>query len=204
MGGIVTDFRERPRPAHRAVSVTAMVTQRGLVVFSAMCSAGMLWSAVLIGGLLIGWRPVGSGVAVGIAALLTVPGAIAGVIANRLYYRTVGPRRPWNLVSWVPPHVPHWAAMLAGVIFFGFWLAVVVAFAGLDGNAELRDGRYVINDHGRVTTVNQADYERQLDHEQQISLGVLGAIGVGGAFMTAAVLTHEPSEETQAAPSAAI
>jgi hypothetical protein len=162
----------------------------------------MLWSAVLTAGLFMGWRPVGSGVAVGVAALLTVPGAIAGVIANRLYYRTVGPRRPWSLVSWVPPHVPHWAAMLAGVLFFGFWLAVVVAFAGLDGNAELRDGHYVLNDHGRRTTVSQADYERQLDHEQQISLGVLGAIGVGGAFLTAAVLTHDPAEHPQTAPSA--
>jgi hypothetical protein len=170
-----------------------MVTQRGLVVFSAMCSAGMLWSAVLIAGLLAGWRPVPSSVAVLVAALLTVPGAIAGTIANRLYYRTVGPRRrQWGLASWVPPHVPHWAAMLAGVLFFGFWLAVVVAFAGLDGNAEQRDGHYVVNDHGRITTVTQADYERQVDHEQQISLGILGAIGVGGAFMTAAVLTHEP------------
>jgi hypothetical protein len=181
-----------------------MVTQRGLVVFSALCSAGMLWSAVLIAGLLAGWRPVGSGVAVGVAALLTVPGAITGVIANRLYYRTVGPRRPWSLVSWVPPHVPHWAAMLAGVLFFGFWLAVVVAFAGLNGNAELRDGHYVINNHGRTTTVDQADYERQLDHEQQISLGILGALGVGGAFMTAAVLTHEPAEQPRAATSDAL
>jgi hypothetical protein len=181
-----------------------MVTQRGLVVFSALCSAGMLWSAVLIAGLFAGWRPVGSGVAVGVAALLILPGAIAGVIANRLFYRTVGPRRPWSLVSWVPPHVPHWAAMLAGVLFFGFWLAVVVAFAGLNGNAELRDGRYVLNDHGRITTVSQADYERQLNHELQVSLGILGAIGVGGAFMTAAVLTHEETAKPVAAPSNAL
>lgn len=179
-----------------------MVTQRGLVVFSAMCSAGMLWSAVLIAGLLVGWRPVPTSVAVLVAALLTVPGAIAGVVGNRLYYRTTRPRRPWSLVSWVPPHVPHWAAMLAGVLFFGFWLSVVVAFAGMDGNAEMRDGRYVLDDHGRVTTVSQADYERQLDHEQQISLGVLGAIGVGGAFLTAAVLTHEPGDHETGTESA--
>jgi len=177
-----------------------MVTQRGLVVFSAMCSAGMLWSAMLIAGLFVGWRPVSSSVAVGVAALLTLPGTIAGVIANRLYYRTTDARRPWSLVSWVPPHVPHWAAMLAGVLFFGFWLAVVVAFAGLDGNAELRNGHYVINNHGRTTTVSQADYDRQLDHEQQISLGILGAIAVGGAFMTAAVLTHAPTPQPQATP----
>lgn len=177
-----------------------MVTQRGLVVFSAMCSAGMLWSAVLIAGLFAGWRPVGSGVAVGVAALLTVPGTIAGVIANRLYYRTVGPRRPWSLVSWVPPHVPHWAAMLAGVLFFGFWLAVVVAFAGLNGHTDPRDGHYVLTTQGRTTTVSQADYERQVDHEQQVSLGILGAIGVGGAFLTAAVLTHDAAVREREAP----
>ena len=172
-----------------------MVTQRWLVVFSAMCSAGVLWSAALVAGLLAGVRLVPSPTAVGVAALLAVPGLIAGLTAHRWYYRTTRPRRPWSLTSWVPPHVPHWAAMLAGVLFFGFWLAVVVAFAGLDGNAEMRGGQYVLNDHGRVTVVNQADYERQLDHEQQISLGVLGALGVGGTFLTASLLTHEHSRE---------
>jgi hypothetical protein len=50
--------------------------------------------------------------------------------------------------------------------------------------------------------VSQADYERQLDHEQQISLGILGALGVGGAFLTAAVLTHDQAahEPTPATP----
>jgi hypothetical protein len=167
-----------------------MVTQRGLVAFSAACSAGVFWSVALIAGLLAGVRLVPTPIAVGIAALLTVPGCIAGVIANRLYYRTTQPRRPWSLVSWVPPHVPHWAAMSAGVLFFGFWLAVVVAFAGLDGNAQQHDGQYVINRDGRVTVVSEADYDRQLDNEQQISLGVLGAVGVGGTFFTAALLTH--------------
>jgi len=172
-----------------------MVTQRGLVVFSAMCSAGMLWSGALIAGLLAGWRPVPTSLAVLVAALLTVPGAIAGVIANRLSYRTTRPRRPWSLVSWVPPHVPHWAAMLAGAVFFGFWLAVVVAFAGLDGNAEMRDGQYVTSHNGRITVIDQADYERQVAQEQQISLGVLGAIAVGGTFLTGAVLTHHAAPE---------
>jgi len=181
-----------------------MVTSRWLVVFSAMCVAGTLWAATLIAGLLAGVRLAPAPVAVGVAALLAVPGLIAGVVANRWYYRTTQPRRPWSLISWVPPHVPHWAAMLAGVIFFGFWLAVVVAFAGLDGNAEIRDGRYVVVDNGRVTEVQQADYDRQLDHEQQISLGVLGALAVGGAFLTVAVLTHHSAPQftvTQPAPS---
>jgi hypothetical protein len=160
-----------------------------------MCSAGMLWSAALIAGLFAGARLVPSPIAVGVAAVLTVPGVIAGVIGNRWYYRTTRPRKAWNLTSWVPPHVPHWASMLAGVVFFAFWLAVVLAFAGLDGNAEIRGGQYAVVDNGRVTVVTQDDYERQIDHEQQISLGILGALAVGGTFMTAAVLTHHAAAE---------
>ena len=167
-----------------------MVTSRWLAVSSVMCTAGMLWTATLIAGLLTGVRLVPTPFAVGVAALLAVPGLIAGVAANRWYYRTTQPRRPWSLTSWVPPHVPHWAAMLAGVLFFGFWLAVVVAFAGLDGNAEIRNGQYVFVVDGRATVVSEADYDRQLDNEQQISLGVLGALAVGGTFLTVAVLTH--------------
>jgi hypothetical protein len=166
-----------------------------MVVCSAMASAGMIWSAVLIAALLAGVRLAPSPVAVGVAAALAVPGVIAGVIGNRWYYRTTRPRVAWSLTSWVPPHVPHWASMLAGVAFFGFWLAVVVAFAGLDGDAEQRNGQYVVADNGRVTVVTQADYERQVDLEQQISLGILGALAVGGTFMTAAVLTHHAAPE---------
>lgn len=183
-----------------------MMPQRLVVVCSALCSTGILWSAALIAGLFAGFRLVPSPVAVGVAAALTVPGVIAGVIGNRWYYRTTRPRTAWSLTSWVPPHVPHWASMLAGVMFFAFWLAVVVAFAGLDGSAEVRDGQYVITDNGRVTVVNQADYERQIDHEQQISLGILGALAVGGTFMTAAVATHHNAPEpthTQSAGSLA-
>jgi hypothetical protein len=179
-----------------------MIPQRWLVVCSAMASAGMLWSAVLIGGLFAGVRLVPSGPAVGVAAVLSVPGVIAGVIGNRWYYRTTRPRSPWSLTSWVPPHMPHWAAMAAGVVFFGFWLAVVIAFAGLDGRTEVRDGQYVLTDGGRTTVVTQADHERQADLEQQISLGVLGALAVGGTFMTAAVLTHHAAPQPTVTQSA--
>jgi hypothetical protein len=92
--------------------------------------------------------------------------------------------------------------MLAGVLFFAFWLAVVVAFAGLDGRTELRDGQYVLTVDGRTTVVTESDYSHQGDLEQQISLGVLGALAVGGTFMTGAVLTHHAAPqptETQSA-----
>ena len=140
--------------------------------------------------------------AVAVAAALTVPGVIAGVIGNRWYYRTTRPRVRWSLTSWVPPHVPHWASMLAGVVFFAFWLAVVVAFAGMDGEAELRNGQYVLTENGRTTVVTEADHDKQLSHEQQISLGVLGALAVGGTFMTAAVLTHHAAPQPTVTQSA--
>jgi hypothetical protein len=180
---------------HGPLASGVMMPPRLMVVCSALCSTGMLWSAALIAGLLAGHRLVPSPAAVGVAAALTVPGVIAGVIGNRWYYRTTSPRKAWSLTSWVPPHVPHWASMLAGVVFFGFWLTVVLAFAGLNGNAQIRGGQYVVVDNGRVTVVTEADYDRQTDHEQQISLGILGALAVGGTFMTAAVLTHHAAPE---------
>ncbi|MBM2623670.1 hypothetical protein JIG36_50100 [Actinoplanes sp. LDG1-06] len=165
-----------------------MISQRWLIAAGAMCSAGLLWSVVLIAGLLAGVRLVPTAVAVAVAAVLTLPAVIAGVLGNRWYYRTTRPRVRWSLTSWVPPHVPHWASMLAGVFFFGFWLAVVVAFAGLDGRT---DG-----------PLPPADQARQQALEQQISLGVLGALAVGGVFMTGAILTHHAAPqptETQSA-----
>ncbi|MEV6306879.1 hypothetical protein AB0M02_46305 [Actinoplanes sp. NPDC051861] len=169
-----------------------MITNRGLLGLSLICGTAVLWSAALIVALAAGARPFHSAVTIGIAALLTVPGFAAGILANRRGYRTRAPRRLWNLASWVPPHVPVWAAVVAGAVFFGFWLAIVLAFTALDGNPEVRDGRYVLQDHDRVVEVSRLTYERQLDHEQQISLGVLGAFAVGGSFLCAARATdHE-------------
>ena len=144
-----------------------MIPQRWLIVSGAMCSGALLWSAVLIGALLAGVRLLPTTAAVGVAAVLAVPGVIAGVIGNRWYYRTTRPRRPWRLASWVPPHVPHWAAVTAGLAFFGFWLAVVLAFAALDGNPAMRDGRYVLEDHDRVIEVNQQVWDRQTGRQQR-------------------------------------
>ncbi|WP_328459844.1 hypothetical protein OHA21_28205 [Actinoplanes sp. NBC_00393] len=169
-----------------------MISNRGLLGLSLLCGVAVLWSAGLIVALTLGARPVHSAVAVGVAALLTVPGFAAGILNNRRGYRTRAPRRLWSLASWVPPHVPHWAAVVAAVVFFGFWLTIVLAFAALDGSPSIEDGRYVLQDHDRVVEVSRATYERQLDHEQQVSLAVLGAFAVGGCFLCAARATdHE-------------
>ncbi|MFC7531156.1 hypothetical protein [Actinoplanes sp. GCM10030250] len=166
-----------------------MITHRGLLGLSLICGVAVVWSAALIVALAAGARPFHSAVAVGVAALLTVPGFAIGILSNRRGYRTRAPRKLWDLASWVPPHVPVWAALLAGVIFFGFWLSIVLAFTALDGKPEVRDGRYVLQDSNRVIEVSRVTYERQMDHEQQISLGVLGAFAVGGSFLCAARAT---------------
>ncbi|GAA4589261.1 hypothetical protein GCM10023107_12280 [Actinoplanes octamycinicus] len=169
------------------------MSRRGLLWYSVLCGAGVLWSGGLCVALALGQRPVHSVVAVGMAALLTVPGFAAGILANRRAYRTQQPWRLWSLSSWVPPHVPVWAAITAGLVFFAFWLGIVLAFVQLDGNPERRDGQYVLNDHDKITVVSEATYRRQLDHEQQISLSVLGAFAVGGAFLCAARATDHES-----------
>ncbi|MDI6103505.1 hypothetical protein QLQ12_33335 [Actinoplanes sp. NEAU-A12] len=169
-----------------------MITQRGLMGLSLVCGAGVLWSAGLIVALAAGARPVITAIAVGFSALLTVPGFAAGILANRRGYQTRQPRRLWRLASWVPPHVPVWAAVVAALAFFGFWLALVLAFLALDGTPQRRGDEYVLVDHEREVVIDQAAYARQVDHETQISLAVLGAFAVGGAFLCAARATdHE-------------
>lgn len=183
--------RKRHASAGRALAFPVMITHRGLLLYSVLCGAGVLWSGGLIVALALGDRPVDKVIAVGVAALLTVPGFAAAILSNRRGYRTQQPRRLWALASWVPPHVPIWAAIAAGLAFFGFWLAIVLAFVTLKGNPEVRaDGAYVLD---KITVVSRETYERQIDHEQQISLGVLGAFAVGGAFLCAARATdREP------------
>ncbi|SDT79832.1 hypothetical protein [Actinoplanes derwentensis] len=166
-----------------------MFTRRGLSWLSLVSGVGVLWCAVLIGTLAFEVRPVITQLAVGFAAILTVPGFAAGILANRRGYRTQQPRRLWSLASWVPPHVPVWAAIAAALIFAGFWLALVLAFAALNGSPLERGGTYVLMDRGRETIVGRAVYERQIDHETQISLAVLGAFAVGGTFLCAARAT---------------
>jgi len=167
-----------------------MISPRWLLVLSLVSGVGVLWTAGIAAALAAGVRPVAAPVAIAVAAALTVPAFVAGILANRRGYQTTEPRRLWRLASWVPPHVPHWAAALAAVLFFGFWLTIVLAFAALEGTPEMRDGRTVLTEGDRVTEVSRSVYDRQLDHELQISLGVLGAFAVGGTFLSAARATH--------------
>lgn len=143
-----------------------MFTRRILLLLDLLCVAGVVWSAVLIGALLTGDRLFSTGVAVGVAAVLVLPGFLAGIVSNRTTFRGRRPRDGHTPTIWRPPvDLPPWALIVAGLLFLGFWLAGMSAFAGID------------QDH--------PDHH-QPQYEQRIALGVLGAFGVGGTTLAAA------------------
>ena len=147
-----------------------------LVLFDVLCLAGTLWSAVLVGGLLMGHRPFPNGIAAGVAAALILPGLLAGLVSNRTTFRGRRPRDGHQGTVWRPPvDLPHWALAVAGVCMLAFWVAAAAAFAGIDQNAAAAT---------------------QTGYEQRIALGVLGAFGVAGTTLAAegAVLARRTRE----------
>jgi hypothetical protein len=141
-------------------------SRRILLLLDVLCLAGVIWSAVLIGGLLGGTRLFPTGVAVGVAAALVLPGFLAGIVSNRTTFRGRRPRDGRTPTIWRPPvDLPHWTLIVAGVLFLAFWVAGMSAFAGIDPDAVA---------------------PRETDSEQRIALGVLGAFGVGGTTLAAA------------------
>lgn len=133
-----------------------------------MALAGAAWSAVLIVALLAGVRLLPTAVAAPVAAVLALPSLIVSVVADRRRLGLGGPPRP--------------VLFAAAGAFFLFWLAGITAFNGLGGNASVRDGQYVLDNHGSVTVVDKAAYDRRLAREQRLVLAGFGAFGVGGAY----------------------
>lgn len=143
-----------------------MFSRRALLLLDVLCLLGVLWSGTLIGLLLSGDRPFGTGLAVGVAALLILPGFLAGIVSNRTTFRGRRPAGGDTGTVWRPPvDLPHWAIAVAGVLFLAFWVAGLSAFAGMEPDA--------------------ADAE-QIGYVQRLSLGVIGALGVGGTTLAAA------------------
>jgi hypothetical protein len=144
------------------------VTSRALnSVLAVLCAAGVAWAAVLIGGLLAGEQFVPRGVPVPVAAALIVPGFVAGMVTNRTAFRKV-PRPRRMAAFWTPTGVPQSARVAAGVLFAAFWIAAVTALFGLS-----------------ETGCGAGSCARDAAAEQRFALGVLGALGVGGALLTA-------------------
>jgi hypothetical protein len=153
-------------------------TRRILLLLDVLCLAGTLWSAALVAGLLLGHRPFGTGLAAGVAALLILPGLLAGLVANRTTFRGRRPRDGHIGTVWRPPvDLPRWALGIAGVLILAFWVAGMTAFAGIDQDADMG------------SAAGSA-------YAQRIVLGVLGAFGVAGTTLAAegAVLARRSRE----------
>ena len=149
-----------------AASVRAVFSRRVLMLLDVLCLLGVLWSGTLIGLLLAGDRPFGTGLAVGVATVLVLPGFLAGIVSNRTTFRGRRPADGGTGTVWRPPvDLPHWALIVAGTLFLAFWVAGISAFAGMDQDA--------------------AD-ARRIGYEQRLALGVIGAFGVGGTTLAAA------------------
>ncbi len=143
-----------------------MFSRRALLLLDVLCLLGVLWSGALIVALLADRRLVDTGVAVGVAAALVLPGFLAGLVSNRTTFRGRRPADPSAPTIWRPPvDLPHWALGVAGVLFLAFWVAGMTAFAGIDQD-----------DPGPART----------GYEQRVALGVIGAFGVGGTTLAAA------------------
>jgi hypothetical protein len=149
-------------------------SRRVLLLLDVMCVVGVLWCAVLIGGLFAGSQWLPTAVAVAVAGVLVLPGFTAGIVTNRKAVRGRHPQSGWVRSVWAPPaDLPRWGLLLAGLIFLGFWVAGFTAFTGMDEPDGPRDTR----------VVDDAEYDRQ---GQRFALGVLGGVGVGGAVLAAA------------------
>ena len=150
-----------------------MRIQRVLLV---MALVGAAWAAVLVVALLAGVRLLPLAVAGPVAGVLVLPAFLLAVISQR---KRSGQLRFRLGVD----NVPRWLTVAAAGAFFLFWLAGITAFVGLGGNASIRDGQYVLDNHGTVTVVDKATYDRQLDHEERLVLAGFGAFGVGAAYL---------------------
>jgi hypothetical protein len=98
--------------------------------------------------------------------------------------------------------LPRGVPAAAGTLFVAFWLTTMTAFVGVHGSVLVRDGQYVLDDHGRITVVDRATYERQLALEERIALGVLGGFGVGAATLCLAAAGWRPGSREPAQPTA--
>jgi hypothetical protein len=69
------------------------------------------------------------------------------------------------------------------VLFAAFWLSGAAASIGARGDAEVVNGRYVLNNHGTITVVDETTYARQRALPDRMALSVLGGFGVAGAAL---------------------
>lgn len=156
-------------------------------VLLAMALGGAAWSAILIIGLLAGLRLLPTGLATPVAAVLVLPAFVVSVVVDRAKLRGL---RLQPLID----NLPQWVPFVAGGSFVLFWVAGMTALSGLGGTPGTRGSQYILNNHGSLTVVDKATYEREIAREQRLALGVFGAFGVAGAVFSASAVNRPPSE----------
>lgn len=152
-----------------------------------MALGGVVWAAVLVIGLLAGVRLLPTALAAPIGAVLVFPAFVVCVVVDSLTLRGRSARRSRSRQLWrLLGNLPRWVQVVAGGMFFLFWLAGMTAVAGIGGDVSVRNGQYVLDDHGVETVVGKAAYERQLAYGQRIVLSGFGELGVAGATLLVA------------------
>jgi len=160
-----------------APTIRGMYYRRALPMLAVMAAVGVIWGAVLVGFLFAGVEVLPLSVAAGVEAVLVLPSFLFGIVTGR---RRFGARTdPRELLR----VLPRWLRRASALLFVAFWLSGATAFIGVGGNAEIQNGQYVLDEHGTITVVDKATYERQLAQQDRIALGVLGGFGVAGAVL---------------------
>jgi hypothetical protein len=167
------------------VPKSAFKEHTGFAILATLGTIAAAWSVVLTLALLAGAPPVPFWLTV-VGVPLVLPAFLAALGANLTRgqagegLRAAGRRRLRQL--------PRWTRAVFFVTFFGCWLSLMTAAIGLPGNAEIRNGQYVLNNHNSLTVVDYATYQRTLARQERIALGAIGGFGIGAATILAGVI----------------
>ncbi|HEY4460053.1 MAG TPA: hypothetical protein VGN81_37430 [Pseudonocardiaceae bacterium] len=159
-----------------------MSLRRVLLALVVMAVIGIVWIAVLVSFLLASVELLPLGVAAGVAAVLVIPGFLAGVatVSGTVRRRAFMRQRDVADVFRILPRWLRWSAL---VLFVAFWLSAATVSIGNHGDAEIVNGQYVLNNHGTTTVVDEATYARQRALPDRMALSVLGGFGAAGAAL---------------------
>jgi hypothetical protein len=177
----------------RSDAALAKVREAGRILIG-VDLAGLTWGAVLLIALAYGQRPVSPGVTQGVMELLVVPAIVFAVLAAMLVgllprrHGISAPRLARTLHALL--HIGRWRLLLAAVAFVGC-IVIGAPWSVWDPQPELVDGRYTLNDIGRVTVVDRATYQRAVDAAERHQLGQTGAGGVVALVLIAATIKRE-------------
>jgi hypothetical protein len=121
--------------------------------------------------------------------------ALAGAIAmasnaNELSTRVSG----LGMVRQVWRRAPRSLVVVGIVAFYGAWLIGALNIASLPGQPGVVNGRYQINDHGTITAIDRATYERALAFEERLFASAGLAFAAAGYVLLFAASSRESAQ----------